>query len=150
MWVAAGLVFVVVAMLGALLLRPERQVVPEAPPVEAAAPVAPVAGPADAAALAGVSHLRLRLPEEVDAGRREALVAALKAGGVGEVQVEPLPFAVETSRVGFYLAADRAAAEAVAQLMGPLVVPDGALPVRDYGKLLDEPQPGRIDLWVGG
>ena len=62
--------------------------------------------------------------------------------------MEPLPFAVETSRVGYYLAPDRAAAEALARLAAPLVTPGAALPVRDYGKLLDDPQPGRLDLWV--
>jgi hypothetical protein len=93
--------------------------------------------------------VRLRVPEAMEGARREALVAALAAGGIDAVRVEVLPFEVATSRVGYYLAADRAGAEALARLVGPLVGQRGALAVRDYGKLLDDPEPGRLDLWIG-
>ena len=63
------------------------------------------------------------------------------------MRVEALPFAVTTTRVGYYLEADRGAAEALARLVGPLSA-GATIPVRDYGKLLDDPEPGRIDLWV--
>ena len=99
-------------------------------------------------ALASVGNVRLRVPEALAARRRAAIVAAVQGGGIADVQVETLPFAVETSRVGYYLEADRPAAEALARLVAPLVTPGAALPVRDYGKLLDDPQPGRLDLWV--
>ena len=92
----------------------------------AAEPDAAPAAPADPA-LASVGNVRLRVPEALAEERRAAIVAALEAGGIADVQVETLPFAVETSRVGYYLEADRPAAEALARLVAPLVTPGGAL-----------------------
>ena len=112
-------------------------------------PTAPAAAAPDPA-LAAVGSVRLRVPETLARGAAAtAIVAALKEGGIAEVQVEPLAFAVETSRVGYYLAPDRAAAEALARLAAPLVTPGGGAAGRDYGRLLDDPPPGRLDLWVG-
>ena len=73
--------------------------------------------------------MRLRAPETLAPARLDAIVAALREGGIAEVEVEPLGFAVETSRVGYYLAPDRAAAEALARLAAPLVTPGAALPL---------------------
>jgi hypothetical protein len=144
-WIGFGMVFVVGSVAAALMLRPERG---EAP----AAIAEPVSEPAPAAApdpaLASVGNVRLRVPAALAEEWRAAIVAAVEAGGIADVQVETLPFPVETSRVGYYLEADRPGAEALARLVAPLVSPGRALPVRDYGKLLDDPEPGRLDLWV--
>jgi hypothetical protein len=152
--IVVGSLLAVALAATAFVLRPAGPEVaataPPAPaPVAAPAPEAPVAPAQPDPALAGVGSVRLRVPEAMAASRREALVAALAAGGVAEVQVEALPFEVASSRVGYYRAQDLAAAEALARLVGPLVGQRGALPVRDYGKLLDDPEPGRLDLWLG-
>jgi hypothetical protein len=62
------------------------------------------------------------------------------------VRVEALPFKVASSRVGYYRADDLAAAEALGRLVTPVLAE--AIGVRDYGKLLADPEPGRLDLWV--
>ena len=143
-WIVLGAVVAVAGVAAALMLRPEAPA--EAPGLGEAPAVA--AAPGDPA-LAAVGSVRLRAPETLAPARLDAIVAALKEGGIAEVEVERLGFAVETSRVGYYLAPDRAAAEALARLAAPLVTPGAALPLRDYGRLADDPPPGRLDLWVG-
>ena len=131
---------------------PEPQPVPAVPDQAAAEPPAtavPAAAAPAAAALAGVGVVRLRVGPEFPADRQAAILAALKGAGLGSVQVEPLPFKVATSRVGYYRPADVAAAEALARLITP-VVGEGEVGVRDYSQLLDDADPGRLDLWVGG
>ena len=86
---------------------------------------------------------------EFAADRQSAILAALKGAGIGTVRVEPLPFKVTTSRVGYYRSADATAAEALARLITPVVGGD-AIGVRDYSQLLDGADPGRLDLWIGG
>ena len=149
-WLGFGTVIAAGCVLAAVLLRPDHQldrtdttVAPVAAPAPDVAPPAP-----DDAALASVGHVRLRVPAGLAEERRQAIVATLRTGGIADVQVEALTFAVETSRVGYYREPDRAAAEALGRLLAPLVTPGGELPVRDYAKLLDDPQPGRLDLWV--
>jgi hypothetical protein len=130
--------------------RAEQAAPPPAPAPIVAEDVAPGAAepvPVDPA-LAAVSSVRLRIPEALPAERRDAIVAALEEAEIADVQVEALPFAVNTTRVGYYLEADRGAAEALARLVRPLLDAGEAVPVRDYGKLLDDPEPGRLDLWV--
>ena len=141
-WIVLGAVVAAAGVAAALMLRPEA---PGEVPGLAEAPAAAAPDPA----LAAVGSVRLRAPETLAPARLDAIVAALKEGGIAEVEVEPLGFAVETSRVGYYLAPDRAAAEALARLAAPLVTPGAALPLRDYGRLADDPPPGRLDLWVG-
>jgi hypothetical protein len=138
-WIGLGCLAAAGFVAVALLLRPD---VPSLAEVPAVAPAA--ADPA----LAGVGSVRVRASEVLAPARREAIVAALTDGGIAEIEVEALPFAVETSRIGYYLAPDRAAAEALARLVAPLVAPGGALPVRDYSQLVDDPEPGRLDLWI--
>jgi hypothetical protein len=123
---------------------------PAAP--DARAPVEP--GADDAArqadpdpALAGVSDVRLRVGPEFPDARRQAIVAALNGAGIAEVQVEQLPFRIATSRVGYYRAEDLPLAEALVRLVAPVL--EGEVGVRDYGRLLSDAQPGRLDLWVG-
>lgn len=112
--------------------------------------MAAVAGPEAAAALGQVSNLRLRTGTSFAETERAAVLAALAAAGLSDVQTEALPFAVATSRVGYYRAEDRAAAEALAAFIAPVLGYREPLAVRDYGALLDSAEPGRLDLWIGG
>jgi len=144
-WIGLGCLVAAGGVAVALLLRPEAPGLAEAP--APAAEPATEAAPADPA-LAAVGSVRVRVHEGLASARRDAIVAALADGGIVEVEVEALPFPVETSRVGFFVAADRAAAEALARRLEPLVTPGTLLTVRDYGKLVDDPEPGRLDLWV--
>lgn len=113
-------------------------------------PAAPAAPLADAA-LATVTSVRLRVGPGFPADRQAAIVAALQAAGLPTVQVEALPFAITTSRVGYYRPDDLPAAEALGRIVGPLASDGGpAIGVRDYGRLLSDAAPGRLDLWVGG
>jgi hypothetical protein len=152
-WIAFGILFAAGCVLAAFLLRPQHPVPPEAPaeiaapsPAEVAAPPAPEADPA----LAAIGGVRLRTGPDLPAEQRDAIVAALRAAGIGAVRVEALPFKVATSRVGYYRAADLPAAEALARLIAPVLAVEGPIAVRDYGQLLADPEPGRLDLWVGG
>ncbi len=121
----------------------------------AAAPAAPTRteppqAAAGAPALSRVSVVRLRVGPGFPAERQAAILAALNGAGIANVRIELLPFEVATSRVGYYRADDVAAADALARLITPVVgAGDGEVGVRDYGKLLDDAEPGRLDLWVG-
>jgi hypothetical protein len=174
---ALAAVAVVVAAVGFWPTQPEEpQAVAEAPapepaiaPAPAPAPVAapepaaapPVAAPAPAVeaaaaarapdpALAGVTSVRLRVGPDFPAERQAAILAALAEAGIAGVEVEPLTFEVAASRVGYYRAADLAAAEALGRVVAPVIAPGGEVRVRDYGALLADAEPGRLDLWVGG
>ncbi len=92
--------------------------------------------------------MRLRVGPEFPADREQAILQALAAAGLADVRVEALPFEIATSRVGYYLAADLAAAEALGTVIAP-VLGGGEVAVRDYSQLLSDPEPGRLDLWVG-
>jgi len=162
-WVGFGLLVAAGAVVAAVLLRPPGVAPPApatalepapAPPVEAAVPAAaPAAG-----ALAEVSVVRLRVGPDFPADRQAAILAALDGAGIKNVKVESLPFEVATSRVGYYRPEDVAAADALAKIVTPVIgagdgtgdgSEGGAIGVRDYGKLLDNAEPGRLDLWVG-
>jgi hypothetical protein len=69
--------------------------------------------------------------------------------GLGDVRIEPQPFEIATSRVGYYRADDLAAAEALGRLAAP-AAGGGAIEPRDYSQLLPDAEPGRLDLWIGG
>ena len=99
--------------------------------------------------LAGITSVRLRVGPGFPSERQDAIVAALTEAGVPAVKVEPLPFEIATSRVGYYRPEDLAAAEALGRLVSPVLGEASDLGVRDYGQLLSEPEPGRLDLWVG-
>lgn len=117
-------------------------------PVETAG-VPPAASEDGAGSLAGVTSVRLRVGPDFPAERQQAIVSALTAAGVAQVRVEALPFEIATSRVGYYRAEDLPGAEALARLVSPIVDQGVELGVRDYGELLSNPEPGRLDLWVG-
>ncbi len=131
--ISLGAVVAVAAMVAAAL-RPQEELAP-APSAQAAAQ--------PAAALATV-HLR------VDAGlspeERERIRAALGRAGYGMVMHE-MPFRISRSRVGYFHEADRSSAQAlIAALRG---VHDG-IELRDYRTIMAAPEPGRLDLWIGG
>lgn len=161
-WIGAGVLAAFAIVGAAVLFQPGEKVVGAMPTetagLEAAAPApvtAPEAAPAVAEgtadpALSGVKSVRLRIGPAVPAGQRESIVGALAAAGVTDVVVESLPFRIATSRVGYYRAADEPAAQALARVASPLIGNGASIGVRDYGKLLTDPQPGRLDLWIGG
>lgn len=169
-WIGLGAFTAVAIVIAAVLLRPDEGTPPATAPEAAegqgggltaspsaerpAADSTSMATPAPHAvvdpALAPVRTVRLRIGPEVDDARRDELVAALKAAGIPEVVVEPLPFRIATSRIGYYRDADLAAAEALARVISPAVGGGATIGVRDYGELLSDPQPGRLDLWIGG
>ena len=151
-WIVAAMLGAVAIAATALLMRPG------APPIAAADPAPALPAPAQAQAppprtagpaLQAIGRVRLRISGTMASGQRDALVAALKDAGVDDVAVEALPFEPRASRVGYYREADRAKAEELARFVAPRFAADRALPVRDYGALLDDPEPGRLDLWIG-
>jgi hypothetical protein len=158
-WIAVGVVAAAAIVLAAVRMQPPS---PQAPaPAEVAAelpaPAPPAAEVADAAAaapaavdpaLAGVSTVLLRIGPESPAGREAALLDALRAAGITGVRVDKVAFRVASSRVGYYRADDLAAAEALGRLVSPVL--SETIGVRDYGKLLADAAPGRLDLWIEG
>lgn len=159
-WIAFGVAFAAACVIAAFLLRPQPPVSSRAPSATMETPAvaetaasggqepevaAPIAGDP---ALDAIASVRLRVGAELAAPRREALVAALRQIGIDDVRVETLEIAIAASRVGFYRAEDRAAAEALAAAMAPVVTGGAAIAVRDYGALAPSPEPGRLDLWV--
>ena len=122
--------------------------------VAAAAPTGMTAAPTPVAsadpALAGVTSVRLRIGPDFPPERKAAILAALAKAGIAGVQVEALPFEIASSRVGYYRAADMAAAQALGRVVAPVIASGGEVGVRDYGQLLADAEPGRLDLWVGG
>ncbi len=152
-WIGVGVLVGAGLVAAAVFLRPET---PAAVPVETAAAVAEApqvaeveeeVAPANDPSLAGVGVVRLRVGPEFSAERQAAILAALRGAGITGVRVEALPFRIATSRVGYYRSDDLAAAEALGRLVTPVL--SESIGVRDYGKLLADPEPGRLDLWVG-
>jgi phytoene dehydrogenase-like protein len=150
LWSAVGILAAFALVAAAFLFRPE----PPAPEVATSAPVeaAPATTPApaaDPAAFAAVSTVRLRVGQAFPEAGQAAILAALAAAGLGDVRVELQPFAIATSRVGYYRAEDLAAAEALGRLAAE-ATGGGAIEPRDYSQLLPDAEPGRLDLWIGG
>jgi hypothetical protein len=169
-WIGLGAALAIAIVVAAFLLRPgaapetadapaegtaamsTESPAPAPPGVSGEQPVSvpeasrPLADPA----LAGVDTVRLRIGPEIADERRNQLAAALTQAGIPNVVVEQLPFRIATSRIGYYRDEDRAAAEALARVISPAVAEGDAIGVRDYGELLSDPQPGRLDLWIGG
>jgi hypothetical protein len=170
-----GLIFVAACVAAAFLLRPEPGEVaaPDAgPPIAApdqapdtaavpatestADPTGPAAGAEAAAApepaampdLSAVGHVRLRVGTGFTGDA--AIADALAAAGIADVRIEQVPFVVNTSRVGYYRPEDLAAAETLAAYATRLLDARAPIGVRDYGELLADPDPGRLDLWIAG
>ncbi len=99
----------------------------------------------------GSGAIRLRVGPNLAPERREQIAAALEAEGYGPVRVEILPFPIAASRVGFYREEDEASAASLAEFISG-VLGDGGIKVstRDYGKLLSDTDPGRLDVWIEG
>ncbi len=171
-WIGFGVLVAVGIVVAAFLFRPSRgagasrrrargrggarrrrwprgAVAPVAAAAPAAEPAVAPRAPSDPA-LAGVSTVRLRIGPDFPPDRQAAILKALSDDGIPAVRVEPLPFKIATSRVGYYRAADLAAAEALGRLMTPVIGEGADIGVRDYSQLLADPEPGRLDLWVGG
>ena len=110
---------------------------------------APLPRDAAPAAVSSQTALRLRLSPGYPAAERTALLDALAAAGHESVVVEEIPFRIAISRVGYYAEGDKSAAETLAREIAPaLGEPEGSVVVRDYGNLLPDATPGRLDLWI--
>lgn len=152
-WIVFGVGVAVALVAAAFYLGPGAPLPAVAPeqtqsPAAATDP-APLAGneaPAPVAAPAGI--VRLRVGPDADPSVVARLSEALEAEGLGSVRVETLPFSITQSRVGYYRTEDQRAAEALAALVEPLIG-KGDVAIRDYGDLLDDTEPGRLDLWLG-
>lgn len=134
---------------------PDTPAARPANPAEGDAAVAenadPAASPAATAEPGGATAapLRLRVGEGFPEEDRLELIAHLEASGHARVLVEEIPFPIALSRVGYYQSEDLAAAEALASEIAPLLgATEGDIAVRDYGNLLPDAQPGRLDLWI--
>jgi hypothetical protein len=93
--------------------------------------------------------LRLRIASGYADPDQGALLALLRESGYESVLVEEIPFPITLSRVGYYAEADRSAAEDLARDVAPFLrVEQGEVAVRDYGNLLPDAEPGRLDLWI--
>jgi hypothetical protein len=155
-WIVFGLGVAAALVAAAVFLRPDP-VVPVAEPAADAAAVpqaeaedvaetAPVPPVPEAEVETGV--VRLRVGPDAEPAEVTRITEALEGAGVGPIRVETLPFAITQSRVGYYRPEDEAAANALAELAGPLIGP-GEVGLRNYGDLLADTEPGRLDLWLG-
>lgn len=159
-WIAFGVLVAVGIVAAALALRPQivtvsERTVPAAEEpavaeiaaqgaVETTTPAAPeVAPPATA------SPIRFRIGADVTPEMTERVIASLEAAGHDAPRIEMLPFEIAQSRVGYYHAEDRPAAEALAALVAPMLQDGREVVVRDYGELLPDTEAGRLDLWIG-
>lgn len=153
-WVAAGALAAIAIVLLAVVLRqsgePPVQVAASPGATTVAAAPAEVQRPPSDPALAGVTSVRLRVGPDFPPERQKAILDLLAAAGITGVRVEALPFEIATSRVGYYRAEDEAAAQALGRVVASVVTGGAAVGVRDYGQLLADAAPGRLDLWVGG
>jgi hypothetical protein len=136
---ALGALGLVAAFAAAMLLR--SQLAPDAAAVAATAPSA--AATAEPAAAAAIVHLRVS--QALDPAERQRIAAALAQAGYRQVIVHEMPFSISTSRVGYFREDDRVSAEA---LLGALSSMVEGLELRDYGALVQVPEPGRLDLWI--
>lgn len=163
-WIGFGVAFAAGCVIAAFLIQPPPAGAPattapaaegeaageaasEAPPVPRAEPALSAA---DETALAAISSVRLRFGSDLPVERQRAIADALARLGIEDVRLEALPFAVATSRVGYYRAEDAAAAAALARAIAATVADGGEIGVRDYGQLATNPEARRLDLWVGG
>jgi hypothetical protein len=130
-------------LLAAILLRPDG-IETELAPVtaaEAAATTAPVMDPARAALT-----IHLRIGADLAPEARKRIETALLKAGYGAVVLHQMPFSISRSRVGYFREADRDAAEGlIATLRGTVE----GIELRDYRTLIETPEPGRLDLWIG-
>lgn len=157
-WIVFGLGVAAALVAAAVFLRPDP-VVPVAEPAADAAAVpqaeadvvietTPVSPVPEAEVEVETGIVRLRVGPDAEPAEITRITEALEGAGVGPIRVETLPFAITQSRVGYYRPEDEAAANALAELAGPLIGP-GEVGLRNYGDLLADTEPGRLDLWLG-
>jgi hypothetical protein len=145
--VIGGLLAAAAIVGAAVHLRPMLMPAAPAPPSDAA-PAEPADG-AETVAEAGGTWLRLG--PDVPVEREAEIVSALDAAGYGPVEVRRTGFRITASRIGFYRQEDRDAAEVLSRRILPILGDDqDGITVRDYGKLLPDAAPGRLDLWIAG
>ncbi len=159
-WIAFGALVAIGIVAAALALRPQmvtvrdRSVPAAEEPVVAeiaaqgAVETTTPAAPAEAPPIAE-TPIRFRVGAEVAPELAARVTIALEAAGHGAPRIETLPFEIVQSRVGYYHAEDRAAAEALAALVAPMLADGREVVIRDYGELLPDTEPGRLDLWIG-
>lgn len=93
--------------------------------------------------------LRLRVGPGFPEDDRLALLDVLKQAGHERVLIEEIPFPIALSRVGYYVTEDKEAAEELAEDVSSIIESaDGEIAVRDYGNLMPDADPGRLDLWI--
>jgi hypothetical protein len=122
---------------------------PVAPAETAPAPVetAETAPPEAPAAADLLNSARISLNYPTTAARTATeLAAALRAAGAGEANVVPVGFSVSATNIRYYHSEDRAAAEAVATLVGAT----GPVETRDFTNFRPSPLPGIIEVWLSG
>lgn len=132
-----GLAIAAAIVAGAVYLRPSGT-----PTALGSGPV-----PAQTRADTPVSDVsvRIRLPGNAPAPKIEALRGALSAAGFHRVDVETRNTPIEETRIDYFRPEDRAAAEALAEAVAPLVGgPLAAQAVSATGPV----SAGRVDLWM--
>jgi hypothetical protein len=130
-------------LFAAIMLRPDGMEAELAPvaAAEAAATPAPLPDPAKAALT-----VHLRIAADLGPEARKRIEATLLKAGYGAVVLHQMPFSISRSRVGYFREADRDAAEGlIATLRGTVE----GIELRDYRTLMETPEPGRLDLWIG-
>lgn len=118
--------------------------VPAVPEI-AATPVTPPAPETPAPASIASARISVNYPASA-AQTANAIAATLRASGAGATTVVPVGFSVSASNVRYYHAEDRAAAEAVAAVVGAT----GPVETRDFTDFRPSPLPGIIEIWLSG
>ena len=154
-WIVFGLGIAAALVAAAVYLGPDavapvaEEPAAESPTIsEPASDTVQEGAPVDPVPAAEAGLVRLRVGPDADPAEIARITEALEAEGVGPIRVETLPFAITQSRVGYYRPQDEAAASALAKIAGPLI-DAGDVGLRDYGDLLADTEPGRLDLWLG-
>jgi hypothetical protein len=152
--VVGGLLAAAGIVAGAVHLRPMLMPVAQAPEPESAVASAEPADAAPAAVEVAPGAVKpgatwLRLGPDVTVERAAEIVSELEAAGYGPVEVRRTGFRIAASRIGYYRPGDLAAAEKLARQIAPMLGSDqSGIVVRDYGRLLPDAAPGRLDLWI--
>lgn len=110
-----------------------------APPATEAVPPTPAALPA---------RVFIHFPPSAAANANEA-AAALRAAGVGTVEIVPVRYAIGRSNIRFYHDSDRAPAAALAPLVA-LTLEGPAPEARDFTDYATPTAPGSVEVWLAG
>lgn len=125
----------------------------EQPPMIAAVTETPAQVAMAGAVSAGSAFsgpIRVRVASDVSPSREVAILAAIIGAGYHAVTLERVPFAIARSRIGFYGATGRSAAEGLAALPGITgAAGPASVAVRDFTDLARSDLPERLDIWIG-